>query len=63
VARRFLAECRSADALNWLRLGLLAHGPLPAGYCHPVAIANRTLPDMSLGLLVTAEKGRNFFLA
>jgi hypothetical protein len=64
VARRFLEECRSADALNWLRLGLLAHGQLPAGYCHPVAVANRTLPDTSLGLLVAeAEKGRDFFLA
>jgi hypothetical protein len=64
VARRFLGECRSADALNWLRLGLLAHGQLPAGYCHPVAVENRTLPDTSLGLLVAeAEKGRDFFLA
>jgi hypothetical protein len=64
VARRFLGECRSADALNWLRLGLLAHGQLPAGYCHPVAVENRTLPDTSLGLLVAeAETGRDFFLA
>ena len=64
VARRFLGECRSADALNWLRLGLLAHGQLPAGYCHPVGVENRTLPDTSLGLLVAeAEKGRDFFLA
>jgi hypothetical protein len=64
VARSFLEECRSADALNWLRLGLLAHGQLPPGYCHPVAVANRTLPDTSLGLLVAeAEKGRDFFLA
>ncbi len=35
VARAFLAECRSADALNWLRLGLLAQGQtagrLPSG--------------------------------
>ena len=63
VARRFLGECRSADALNWLRLGLLAHGQLPAGYCHPVGIENRTLPDASLGLLAAeAEKGRDFFL-
>jgi hypothetical protein len=64
VARRFLAECRSADALNWLRLGLLAHGQLPAGYCHPVPIEYRTLPDTSLELLVTeAEKGRDLFWA
>jgi hypothetical protein len=64
VARRFLGECRSADALNWLRLGLLAHGQLPVGYCHPVGVENRTLPDASLGLLVAeAEKGRDFFLA
>jgi hypothetical protein len=64
VARRFLGECRSADALNWLRLGLLAHGQLPAGYCRPEGIENRTLPDTSLGLLVAeAEKGRDVFLA
>jgi hypothetical protein len=64
VARRFLAECRSADALNWLRLGLLAHGQLPAGYRHPAGIENRTLPDASLGLLAAeAEKGRDFLLA
>ena len=64
VARRFLGECRSADALNWLRLGLLAHGQLPAGYCHPLTIADRTLPDTSLGLLVAeAAKGRDFLLA
>ena len=64
LAQRFLGECRSADALNWLRLGLLAHGRLPAGYCHPLEIADRTLPDTSLGLLVAeAAKGRDFFLA
>jgi hypothetical protein len=64
LAQRFLGECRSADALNWLRLGLLAHGRLPAGYCHPLEIADRTLPDTSLGLLVAeAAKGRDLFLA
>ena len=63
VARRFLGECRSADALNWLRLGLLAHGQLPAGYCHPVAVEERTLPDTSLGLLVAEERGRDLILA
>jgi hypothetical protein len=58
VARGFLAECRSADALNWLRLGLMAHGQLPAGYCPPAEVAYRTLPETSLDLLVSAmEKG------
>jgi hypothetical protein len=64
VAHRFLGGCRSADALNWLRLGLLAHGQLPVGYCYPAGIENRTLPDSSLGLLVEeAEKGRDFLVA
>jgi len=64
VARRFLGECRSADALNWLRLGLLAHGQLPAGYCHPVAVENRTLRTRPSACWVAeAEKGRDFFLA
>src|SRR3954451_1642368 len=36
VAQQYLAECRSPDAQNWLRLGLAAHGELPAAYCRPV---------------------------
>jgi len=60
VARRFLAECRSADALNWLRLGLLAHGGMPAGYCRPKAVECRAIHEMSLDVLVgEAQKGRN----
>jgi hypothetical protein len=57
VARRFLAECRSADALNWLRLGLHAHGQLPAGYCPPTEVACRTIPEISLDVLVTNLDG------
>jgi len=58
VAKSFLAECHSADALNWLRLGLLAHRQLPPGYCPPAQIAYRTLPETSLDLLVSSmEKG------
>ena len=58
VAKGFLAECRSADALNWLRLGLLAHGQLPAGY-RPPEVVYRTLPDASLELLVSGiERGQ-----
>jgi hypothetical protein len=56
----FLAECRSADALNWLHLGLLAHGEMPAGYCRPAGVECRTLPETSLRLLVgEVQKGRN----
>jgi len=54
VAREFLSECRSADALNWLRLGLMAHGQMPAGYCPPPEVAYRTVPETSLGMLVAA---------
>jgi hypothetical protein len=62
LARRFLGECRSADALNWLRLGLRAQERLPEGYDPPAAIAYRTVPEMSLDLLVkAAEQGRNVF--
>jgi hypothetical protein len=62
VARRFLAECRSADALNWLRLGLLAHDELPEGYCVPAGVTNRTLPDTSLNMLIGAvQKGSDLF--
>lgn len=61
VARRFLAECRSADALNWLRVGLRAHGQMPAGYCPPAEVAYRTIPETSLGVLVgNMENGRDF---
>jgi len=57
LAHQFLSQCRSADALNWLRLGLLAHGQLPAGFCPPSAIAYRTVPESSLDLLVAATAG------
>jgi squalene-hopene/tetraprenyl-beta-curcumene cyclase len=64
AARRFLDASRSADAVNWLRLGLLAHGQLPAGYCPPPDLACRTLSEAGLEVLVSeAEKGRNFFYA
>jgi len=62
AARRFLRECRSADACNWLRLGLLAHGELPTGYVPPADLAYRTLPEISLNVLaVEAQKGRCCF--
>ncbi|HTP31144.1 MAG TPA: hypothetical protein VMJ75_03155 [Candidatus Acidoferrales bacterium] len=58
VARDFLRDCRSADALNWLRLGLMAQGQLPPDYSPP-EIAYRTLIETSLGMLVTeTQKGR-----
>lgn len=52
TAQRFLSECRSADALNWLRLGLLAHDALPAGYTAP-SLACRTLIETSMDMLVS----------
>ena len=62
VARQFLATCRSADAMNWLRLGLMAHGQLQPGFCPPVPLTCRTVPETSLNLLVAeAQKGRGIF--
>jgi len=62
VADRFLIECRSADALNWLRIGLLAHGRLPEGYCPPNQLACRTLPETSLHMLLAGTRKAGDFL-
>lgn len=62
MAQRFLAECRSADAMNWLRFGLRVHGRLPAGYCAPSGLHYRTIPETSLDMVMTAaEQGRDLF--
>lgn len=54
LARGFLENCRSADAFNWLRLGLGAHGALPAGYAAPREIQFRTVPEMAVDALIMA---------
>jgi len=62
IAERFLAECRSADALNWLRLGLRVHGRLPATFCASSGIQFRTVPEIALNIVMTAaEQGRDLF--
>jgi hypothetical protein len=48
MGRKFLAETRSADAQNWLRLGLAAQGELPQGYAPPEGIVYRTVPEVAL---------------
>jgi hypothetical protein len=59
-ARQFLADSHSADAINWLGLGLMAHGGLPADYCLPAGVACRTSPETSLAILIgEAQKGRD----
>ena len=57
VALRFLDECRSADAMNWLRLGLAAHGRLPRGYHAPSTIAYRTVPEIATSVLADEASG------
>jgi Prenyltransferase and squalene oxidase repeat len=62
VAHRFLEECRSADAFNWLRLGVWAHGGLPAGFTPPAGLACRTVPELSLRLLLEqGDAAHRFF--
>jgi len=58
LAQRFLATCRSADALNWLRLGLLAHGQLEPGFRPSAPLTCRTVPETSLDLLVAEAQTR-----
>ena len=52
AALRFL-DTRSAEAQNWLRLGLRAHGRLPEGYQPPVEVRYRTVPDAALHLIAS----------
>jgi len=62
VALRFLAGSHSADALNWLRLGLAAHGRLPGGYQPPPGIAYRTVPEIATCVLADrAVAGQSVF--
>lgn len=59
-AREHYANCRSAEGLSWLRMGLAAHGEKPA-----VAPAMpRTVQDHALARLAeAAAAGRNVLLA
>jgi len=62
LAQRFLGECQSADALNWLRLGLAAHGRMPAGFTVPSRITYRTVPEIAASVLADgAAEGRSAF--
>jgi hypothetical protein len=57
TARTFFSECRSADAFNWLRFGLIAHGSLPQGRC---TAQPRTISETALDMLArAAQEGRN----
>ena len=62
LACRFLAECRSADAWNWLRLGLLLQGRLPADAIPAAPLKRRTISEVALDMIVTsAAAGRPGF--
>ena len=57
-----LPGCRASEAESWLRLGLLAHGQLPANAPLP-ARPPRTIQNAALALLASAAAtGRNPFL-
>jgi len=61
-AQMHLSDCRSSEADSWLRLGLLAHGRLPADIL-PAALTARTIVDMALARLASvASQGHNPFL-
>jgi hypothetical protein len=61
-AQARLSECPSSEAESWLRLGLLAHGQLPADARGPTRTP-RTVQNAALALLATAAgQGRHPFL-
>jgi squalene cyclase len=64
IAQQFLSQCRSADALNWLRVGLHAHDQLPAAFCPPTDLIRHTIPEASLDVLVNSaeRQGRDLFV-
>ena len=62
VARQFLAECRSADACNWLTLGLRAHGQAPRS-ANPPRVTYRTTPETALGMVVNSGEDKLFLAA
>ena len=62
LALRFLDQCHTADALNWLRLGLAAHGRMPDGYRPPSGITYRTVPEVATCTLADgAVAGKSAF--
>jgi len=62
LAQRMLRECRSADAMNWLRLGLAAHGKLPDDFTPLAGVTYRTVPEAATSILADrAVAGRSAF--
>jgi hypothetical protein len=62
LARKFLGDCRSAEASCWLRLGLLAQGEKAAATCPTAPAERRTTNELALEALVeSAAAGRNSF--
>jgi len=62
LAQSFLAGCQSSEAESWLRLGLLAHGRLPANAAPPVRPPRTVLHAALARLAAAAQQGRNIFL-
>jgi len=60
-ARAHARTCRSSEAMNWLRLGLLAHGQALPDY--PVPKGHGSVVEVSLNIVAdAAANGRNIFL-
>ena len=62
AAETFLRQCRSAEGLSWLQLGLAAHGRVSATGADR-KLPSRNVQDVALGILAqSAMRGRNIFL-